>query len=211
MSRIPLEKCWSPNTENVECHFLEDDLETAVTSDLIRQKTMKDPVLSKVLRYTQSGWPSRVDDPSFAPYMSRKLELSVEQGCLLWGSRVVIPPSLRELVLSELHLTHPGMVRMKSLARSYVWWPHLDGQIEDMVSSCEVCQALRADPPKAQVHPWMFPSKPWSRLHVDYAGPIGSFMYLVLVDAYSKFPEVVKMRSTTSTATINVLRSIFSR
>jgi transposase InsO family protein len=100
---------------------------------------------------------------------------------------------------------------MKSLARSYVWWPHLDGQIKDIVSSCEVCQALRADPPKAQVHPWMFPEKPWSRLHVDYAGPIGGFMYLVLVDAYSKFPEVVKMKSTTSTSTINVLRSIFSR
>ena len=152
-----------------------------------------------------------VDDPSLSPFMSRKFELSVDQGCLLWGSRVIIPSSLRDSVLTELHTTHPGMTRMKSLARSYVWWPHLDGQIEDMVSSCDVCQALRSDPPKAQVHPWMYPSKPWSRLHIDFAGPVGNFMYLVLVDAYSKFPEVVKMKTTTSAVTIKVLRNIFSR
>ena len=63
---------------------------------------------------------------------------------------------------------------------------------------------------QAPVHPWTFPSKPWSRIHIDFAGPISGTMYLVVVDAYSKFPEVVKMTSTTSTATINVLRDIFS-
>ena len=64
---------------------------------------------------------------------------------------------------------------------------------------------------QAPVHSWTFPSKPWSRIHIDFARPISGTTYLLVVDAYSKFPEVVKMTSTTSTATINVLRDIFSR
>ena len=100
---------------------------------------------------------------------------------------------------------------MKGLSRSYVWWPKIDSDIEKTVSTCLVCQKIRSEPVQAPVHPWTFPSKPWSRIHIDFAGPISGTTYLVVVDAYSKFPEVVKMTSTTSTATVNALRDIFSR
>ena len=70
---------------------------------------------------------------------------------------------------------------------------------------------MRSDPPTAQIHPWIFPTKPWSRIHVDFAGPVSGCTYLVVVDAYSKFPEVVKMNSTTVRTTITALRDIFSR
>ena len=62
-----------------------------------------------------------------------------------------------------------------------------------------------------QIHPWIFPTKPWSRIHVDFAGPVSGCTYLVVVDAYSKFPEVVKMNSTTVRTTITALCDIFSR
>jgi hypothetical protein len=210
MSRVPLNCSWSPMSDNVECHFFEDEIVTNVTHDMIQRHIKKDPVLSKVLRYTMCGWPSVVD-PDLAPFKSRRMEISIEQGCLLWGTRVIVPVSLRKAVLSELHETHPGMSKMKMLARSYVWWPGLDREIENKVSNCSVCQAMRNDPPTAQIHPWTFPSKPWSRVHIDYAGPVGGYMYLVVVDAYSKYPEVVKMTTTTSDATIRELREIFSR
>ena len=211
LSRLPLPQSWKTKSVNVECHFFEEEVVTNVTHDMIKRHTAKDPVLSKVFRYTMcGGWPAVVD-PDLVPYKTRSSELSIEQGCLLWGSRVVIPMSLRKAVLSELHETHPGMTKMKMLARSYVWWSGLDRDIEDKVSNCSVCQRLRNDPPTAQVHPWNFPNKPWSRLHIDYAGPVGGFMYLVVVDAYSKYPEIVKMNSTTSEATCRALRDIFSR
>jgi transposase InsO family protein len=70
---------------------------------------------------------------------------------------------------------------------------------------------MPSEPAKAPVHPWTFPSQPWSRIHIDFAGPIAGKMYLVVVDAYSKFPEVVKMTTTTATTTVNALRDIFSR
>ena len=100
---------------------------------------------------------------------------------------------------------------MKALARSYIWWPNLDGSIEDMVQDCSICQSMRNQTAKAPYHPWTFPTAPWTRLHIDFLGPINGSMYFVLVDAYSKYPEVIKMNSITSTATIRSLREIFSR
>ncbi|KAK0145350.1 hypothetical protein N1851_015749 [Merluccius polli] len=65
----------------------------------IAQSTLKDPVLCKVLELTRSGWPSHIKDERLKPYFTRKNELSVEQGCILWGIRVIIPPAHRERLL----------------------------------------------------------------------------------------------------------------
>ena len=95
---------------------------------------------------------------------------------------------------------------MKALAQSYVWWPNMDS-----VSSCSTCQSMRSNPSPVKIHPWTFPGRPWSRIHVDFAASISSCMYLVVIDAYSKFPEVVKMSTTSAKATVTTLRDIFSR
>jgi len=211
LSRLPLSDTWNMQSENVDCFFLDEDVLTTVTCDQIKKATRVDPVLSKVHAYVLNGWPSSVQNPQLYPYKERKLELSVEQGCVLWGMRVIVPDCLRSDVLKELHETHPGMCRMKAIARSFVWWPNIDADIEKTVADCSVCQAMQSAPSKATVHPWSYPSKPWSRVHVDYAGPVNGAMYLVVVCAYSKYPEIIKMKSTTSAATIAVLRELFSR
>ena len=210
VSRLPLPDTFAPKSENSNCFFIDDDVSTFVSHKSIRRQTEQDITLSKVVRFVRDGWPTSVE-PDLVPYKSKQEGLTVEQGCLLWGTRIIIPPKLQKQVLTELHSTHPGIVKMKLLARSYVWWPNLDGQIEQMVAQCSLCQEMRSDPPTAQVHPWCFPSRPWSRIHLDYAGPIDGHMYLVLVDAFSKYPEITKMSSTTSAATVNALRDIFSR
>ena len=61
---------------------------------------------------------------------------------------------------------------MKSLARSVIWWPGMDSEIESCVQSCYTCQSDRHQPMKAPLHPWIFTDRPWSRLHIDYCGPI---------------------------------------
>ena len=210
VSRLPLSDMWNPPVDEVECYFFDDDVVTNVTHAMIKKHTAIDPILSKVYRYCCDGWPISVE-PELDPYKTRCDELTVEQGCVLWGTRVIIPAKLQRMVLTELHATHPGSSRMKMLARSYVWWPCLDSAIESMVRACVVCQSMRSEPPKAQIHPWIYPSRPWSRLHIDFAGPTDGKMYFVLIDAYSKFPEIVKVHSTTTEATIKVLREIFSR
>ena len=113
-------------------------------------------------------------------------------------------------MLEELHETHPGVSKMKALARSYVWWPHMDKEIEEVVRTCENCQANCPSPPVAQLHPWEWPEQPWSRIHLDFAGPFMNHMFLVLVDAYSKWLDVQVMQSITTAKTIDKLNKIFS-
>ena len=58
-------------------------------------------------------------------------------------------------------------------------------------------------------HPWVWPARPWQRLHIDFARPFKGRMFFVLVDAHSKWPEVVEMKSTTTEKTIEVMRTLF--
>ena len=171
--------------------------------------TKADPVLSVVLKFLRTGWPSAVPN-EILPYWHKREDLSVEGDCLLRGTRVIIPTSLRPQILQELHQGHPGIVRMKSLARSHVWWPHLDQDVEQTAKACVACQEGRDAPPKAPLHPWAWPTSPMERIHVDYAGPVHGKMLLVVYDAHSKWPEVYLMSSTTSSRTVAVLREMFA-
>uniref|UniRef100_A0A8C6U8I0 Gypsy retrotransposon integrase-like protein 1 n=2 Tax=Neogobius melanostomus TaxID=47308 RepID=A0A8C6U8I0_9GOBI len=151
------------------------------------------------------------DSFTLKPFLDRRWELTVQSGCLLWGRRVIIPQSLRTKMLEQLHAGHSGIVKMKEMARSYFWWPGLDKQIEHMAMTCSSCHKTRNNPPAAPLHPWDFPQDPWYRIHIDFAGPFEDKMFLVAVDAHSKWPEVAIMKTTTSEKTIEELGEIFSR
>ena len=144
----------------------------------IKLATKHDATLSKVLDLVRTGWMEKVPD-DVQPYVRCQAELSIENDCLLWGTRVVIPKSLQDVLLRSLHDNHPGVTRMKALARSYFWWIGLDKDIESLGRSCESCQAIKSNPAVAPLHPWVWPDAPWSRIHVDYAGPFLGKMFLV--------------------------------
>ena len=111
-----------------------------------------------------------------------------------------------------LHGEHMSITKTKNLARYYVWWPKIDEDIETLVQSCESCQLNRNDPEKHSSHSWQYPAGPLQRIHIDYCGPFRDHMYLIVVDSYSKWPEVIRMSSSTSTSeTTKVLLSLFSR
>ena len=116
------------------------------------------------------------------------------------------PPQGRTVLLDELHLGHPGICRMKALARSTMWWPNIDRELEIRVKSCNECLQNKHKPAEAPLHPWEFPGRPWSRLHIDYAGPVQGKMILVIVDSYSMWIEAHVVTTATATATINKLR-----
>lgn len=138
--------------------------------DMARE-TCRDPVLKNVLHYVLSGWPDRAPSDELKPFFHRRCELSLQQGCLVLGTRVVIPKRYQSFMLEELHQGHPGIVRTKALARSYVWWPTIDCDIERQVSACQSCQSQCNLPCTSPLHPWAWPTRPWERVHVDFAGP----------------------------------------
>lgn len=113
----------------------------------------------------------------------------------------IIPAQLHSRILNELHITHSGMTRMKSQARSLIYWPNLDKDIEDASKSCKTCLEHLKQPPKFNKHPWEYPFYPWERIHVDNAGPVHNKYLLIVVDAYSTFLQVFVSSSMTSEAT----------
>ncbi|KFD48097.1 hypothetical protein M513_11040 [Trichuris suis] len=99
---------------------------------------------------------------------------------------------------------------MKALARSYVWWPGIDKQIEERVKKCRPCQETRHFGPKAPTHPWEVTRAPWSRLHLDFAGRFQGRLFLIIVDSYSKWLEVLPVVAQSSKILICELRRVFA-
>ncbi|GAB1607299.1 hypothetical protein Ahia01_001013300, partial [Argonauta hians] len=136
--------------------------------------------------------------------------LSVCDEVLLYSERVVIPSTLQRRILRDFHVGHPGITRMKSLMRGYVYWQNMDKDIENIVKSCRGC-ALSAKAPPTTFSPWPKTDRPWSRIHVDFAGPLEGYYYLIVVDSFSKWPEVFRCKNPTTETTINALHELFSR
>ena len=100
---------------------------------------------------------------------------------------------------------------MKSLVRSHLWWPGLDFDLEKLAKSCTACLSVKHAPAAAPLRSWVWPSKPWQRLHIDFAGPFMNRMFVLLVDAHSKWGEVIDMaKSTTTTNSVAALRHLFA-
>ncbi|XP_055543306.1 uncharacterized protein K02A2.6-like [Wyeomyia smithii] len=186
-----------------------------VTYRMIAEETAKDDTLQKVKTYIKNGWPQSkseiVGSPEIQQFFSRRDALSLAQKCLLYAERIVIPKKLQKRVLEQLHKGHPGVERTRSLARNFVYWPNIDDHINEMVRSCNECAMVAKSDTKTSLESWPIPEKPWQRVHIDYAGPVNDMYFLVLVDALSKWPEVVATKRITTSATLAILRSIFAR
>ena len=99
---------------------------------------------------------------------------------------------------------------MKQLARSAVYWPHIDRQIEDTCRCCTACAEHQNRPPQPANHPWMTPEKPWSRIHIDHAINFMGSNWLIVTDAYSKYPCIHQTSSTSTKATTTLLKEDFA-
>ena len=124
--------------------------------------------------------------------------------------RVVIPSKLRKQDLSLLHIGHFGINRTKQFARSSVYWPNINKDIEELCRQCSVCQEFQNNPSKAQNHPWITPDKPWSRVHIDHAINFMGSNWLIMVDAYSKYPCIYPTSSITAQSTMELLEQDFT-
>ena len=202
LSRNPVEE--QPTTEEEETVQVLFTQEGVIKSGVVSVETKRDPVLRKVLFYTRFGWTEKPTE-ELLPYYSKGMEITTEDNKLIWNDRVIIPTSLREILLNDLHAEHLGKVKAKQLARKYVWWPMIDRDVESKVKEYVVCQETAKKPSETQQGKWSWPMGPWKRLHLDFAGPYEGKMFLVIVDAYSKYLEIVPMTTITLSNTIAAL------
>lgn len=216
LSRLPIEDDTdlSDIVDPVDSHvyFFENEA-TAFDCKMLASQSMKDAVIGRIIRYVTGDWPN-CDELSAEEriYFNRRFELAVEKGCLFWGIRACIPVAMRPTILRELHSTHFGIVKIKMFARSYVWWPGIDTAIENVVNACKTCVVMRKKPPKTPLTTWPWPNKVWGRIHCDYAGPFYGDMYLIVVDAHSKWPEIFNCgKNTKAVKLIELFKTMFTR
>ena len=192
LSRLPLPQFPLQTPTPGGIVLLLETLHTSpVTAHQVRQSTTRDLVLSKVRTRVLQGWVDG-EGEEMVPFNQRSKELLVQDGCILWGNRVVIPERGRHQVLQQLLDKHLGVTRMKSIACSLTWWPGIDKDIEQTVHNCQPCQQNQKAPAQSPLHSWEWPTQPWMRLHIDHIGPFLRKYFLVVVDAHSKWIEVVQ-------------------
>ncbi|XP_061503481.1 uncharacterized protein LOC133391707 [Anopheles gambiae] len=165
--------------------ILEDSINNLpVTHQMIVAETRKDAVLQQVISYINEGWPASVKlitDPDVKKFFVRREGLQVVDNCVMFGDRIVVPSKFRKRIVRQLHRGHPGMERMKSLARSYIYWPNVDDDVAQFVRQCDACAEAAKAPTKATLESWPLPDRPWQRVHVDFAGPIDGHHYFVII------------------------------
>lgn len=172
-----------------------------IRAETIARKTRKDPQLSKSIQLLETN-----QNLTCHGYKVPEVYYTLTANCLLLEHRVVIPPIFRQPIIDDLHV---GIVKMKGVARSFVFWLGIDKNIKRIAKTCKEYAKHAHTPPKFRNHHWEYPKGPWERVYSDYAGPVAGMMLLV-IDAYSKCLEVKVTSSTTSASTIAILDELFA-
>ncbi|XP_062710950.1 uncharacterized protein K02A2.6-like [Aedes albopictus] len=211
LSRLPqFRECttYDQSGESMLMSIVELAKPAAVTITDVVKATLDDEELVDVKQALRTGvWPERIKR-----YLSFKDELTVVNGILLRGEKLVIPSSLRKNVLALSHLGHPGMERTKQRLRSKVWWPNMNNDIENLIRSCLDCQTVGQPGPQEPMQIRDLPQAPWSHLSMDILGPLPSGeSLLVLIDLYSRFRVIEILRQTTTASILSKIRPVFMR
>ena len=182
----------------------------ASTREKFAAATSADPTLCLVKEILSKGWPDHKSHCPIAakPFWSVRHALSEVDGLLLYGSRLVVPVSLRPEVMEGIHDGHFGELKCILRAKSAVYWRGCDDQIRNMVAGCVTCQTHRRRNPSPPLRPVPLPSHAFQHVSGDIF-TFESVNYLLVVDAYSKWPSCVPLRSLTSSSIIAEVARVF--
>ncbi len=121
-----------------------------------------------------------------------------------------MPSSLHDRVIELAHEGHQGIVRTKQLLRSKVWFPKMDLAVEKAVNSCFACQAATTTKTREPIKMSSLPATAWTILSADFYTTTGGEELLVIIDNYSKFPEIEVVKSTSFKSVIPKLEKMLS-
>ena len=206
LSRLPGHESHEMSGMDVQIHKIQQVSLSKL--DKIRLETDRDESLRALRKIIGRGWSdSQQDIPSgLKTYWTFRDELSVNNGLVIKGDRLVIPKSMQEELLTILHTGHLGIEKTKLKARSGVYWPGINHDIEGLVQGCEICQEHQSNTTQEPLLQHEIPPRPWHTLGSDlFQG------YLIIIDHYSKFPVVREAGENPSSAkVISAMREVFS-
>ena len=194
-----------------------DESKTATKQDLTIQKLCEvirnDTWKSLELTNLQANDVPNEQQSDFRAFHSIRAELAVNDSSdiILRGSWIVIPKCLQQRAVDLAHEGHQGLVKTKQLLREKVWFPNIDKIAKMMIEKCLPCQAnSKANTPEP-LQMSKLPTRPWDVVHIDFCGPFPTGeLILVVIDAYSQFPDVEIIHSTSARATIPKVDRIFA-
>ena len=171
--------------------------------EAVQQATDADPEMQALQDTIQRGFPtSKADLPSMLhPYWNARDALTVENGLILHGCRLVIPSSMRRRVLQELHDSHQGIERTKARACQTVYWPSINNDITNTVRSCADCQRELPSLPREPLMSHAEPSRPFEVISMDL-GTYANQQFLIAVDHFSSWPWVFQLGASAITRQI---------
>ena len=180
----------------------------------IRIATQEDDELVLLKYAITQGWPStiKVVPSVLQSYWAFREELTIEDGIILKGTRIVIPAKKQEAVLKLNHERHLVLNKCKLHAKETVYWPGLNAQLEKLILNCELC--LKYSESKCKQKPTMslgqqIPLHPWTKLATNLFHFEGA-SYLLSVDYTSRFLVVCKLSSMTGQHVANQCKQVFS-
>jgi len=216
LSRSPLIYSETPKTQvDIECHI--DMVKSSwPASDRmlneIRTESQKDINVKTAMEYTLSGWPQYRQDCQLAArdMFAIRGELSVADGILLKGDRLVIPYNSREYVLNKIHDGHLGIVKCRERANQGVWWPGISKDIQNIVARCRHCIQKQPNQSKEPLVVTKLPERPFQRVATDLCEKDGK-QYLVYIDYYSRWIDIHQIQGhVTAAAVISKLKASFA-
>ena len=179
----------------------------------LREQAVKDPEYQQLQTVILNGFPSHRQQLAEAcrRFWNVREHLSVDDGLIVHGCRLLIPTTMRPQVLSDLHDAHQGSVRTKQRARLTVYWPGIDNDIDNIILSCQLCQDHLPCHPKEPLIQKPKPLQPFQEIAVDYCTYSGQ-QFLIIVDCFTDWPEIIPMGQNTLThRLITALRQTFCR
>ena len=168
-----------------------------------------------ILKYIiQQGWPKTIKEvpKEIQKYWTFHEELTIEDGLILKGMRIIIPDKKREEILKQIHEGHLGLNKCQVRAKETVYWPGLNDQLEQLILNCHLCLKYSRLKDKGSPHTDLgheVPPVPWSKVATDIFH-YESQPYLLIVDYTSRFPIVRKLKSMSAQHVTEHFKSIFS-
>ncbi|XP_062698523.1 uncharacterized protein K02A2.6-like [Aedes albopictus] len=209
-SRFPINQKVPTYLEQNAIQNLNFSNEFPLDYSLIARETKSDNFLSKLSEFVTLGWPKKIPN-GFKNFFAQKDILEMVDGVLLVENKVIIPETLKMKILKLLHANHGGMVKMKKLARTVVFWHGINADIEAYVKHCDTCTKMEVVPKPKQTGTWLPTTRPFSRLHADFFHFEGK-TFLLIVDSNSKWLEVEWVRFGTTAKLVNrKFASFFAR